>query len=135
MQQKLDSALVPSSSVSDTVYNGPKLYDFEPVTEQLVKEIYPQSSPKTCELDPIPSSLIVNCLDLLLPHKTYFINVSLMSWHFPLEFRQLFFPSLFCTWRKIMLGPFQSAYRKGHDTECALLKVVNNLLLSADGDN
>lgn len=37
--QKLNPAVVPSSSLSDTVYSGPKLCGFEPDSEQFVKKI------------------------------------------------------------------------------------------------
>lgn len=50
MRQKLDSAVAPSSSVSNRVYNGLKLCGFEPFSEQFVETICLSSSPKSPEV-------------------------------------------------------------------------------------
>ena len=42
-----------------------------------------RSSKKSCSLDPVPTSLVVECMDELLPVITLIINLSLQSGHFP----------------------------------------------------
>ena len=50
---------------------------FEKVSQLTVKECIPNSAPKSCELDPIPSKLLMECLDSILPSLTYLFNSSL----------------------------------------------------------
>ena len=40
-----------------------------------------------CELDPLPTSFLTNCLDDVLPHLTSIINDSLPSGLFPSAFK------------------------------------------------
>ena len=40
---------------------------FEKVSQLTVKECILYSAPKSCELDPIPSKLLIECLDSILP--------------------------------------------------------------------
>ena len=44
-------------------------------------------NPKSCELDPVPTACLMDCLDVLLPHITHVMNTSLSSGHFPPIFK------------------------------------------------
>ena len=44
-----------------------------------VKECIINSAPKSCELDPIPSKLLIECIDSILPSLTDLFNSSLAS--------------------------------------------------------
>ena len=60
---------------------------FRPVSEEEVGKIIRLSKPTTCLLDPIPTPLLVECLDQLLPSITNIINQSLTSGVFPSLFK------------------------------------------------
>ena len=47
-----------------------------------VRHIILRSLKKSCLLDPVPTSLVVECMDELLPIITLIINLSLQSGHF-----------------------------------------------------
>ena len=139
-----------------------------------MKECVINSAPKSCELDPIPSKLLIECLeclDSILPSLTDLFNSSLASGIFPQCFKSaLVTPilkkrcldhndlnnyrpvSILCFIAKILeklvlsqvssylnshnlYNTCQSAYRPGHSTETALLKVVNDLFLSLNKGN
>ena len=129
------------------------------------------SAPKSCDLDPIPSKLLIEYLDSILPSITDLVNSSLASGIFPQCFKSaLVTPILkkrcldhndldnyrpvsnLCFIAKILEklvlshvssclnshNPYntcQSAYRPGHSTEVALLKVFNYLFLSPNKGN
>ena len=48
-----------------------------------MKECILNSAPKSCELDPIPSKLLIECLDSILPSLIDLLNSSLASGIFP----------------------------------------------------
>ena len=52
-----------------------------------VHNILKKTAQKTCELDPLPTSLLYDNIDLLLPALTNIINRSLLSGEIPLEFK------------------------------------------------
>ena len=141
------------------------------MSQLTVKECILNSAPKSCELDPIPSKLLIECLDSILPSLTYLFNSSLASGIFPQCFKSaLVTPTLnekcldhndlnnyrpisnLCFIDKILeklvlsqvssylnshnlYNACQSAYRPGHSTETALLKVVDDLFLSLNNGN
>ena len=141
------------------------------VSQLTVKECILNSAPKSCELDPIPSKLLIECLDYILPSLTDLFNSSLASGIFPQCFKSaLVIPILkkrcldhndlnnywpvsnLCFIAKILeklvlshvssylnshnlYNTCQSAYRPGHSTETAPLKVVNDLFLSLNKGN
>ena len=49
---------------------------FQKVSQLTVKEYILNSAPKSCELDPIPSKLLIECLDFILPILTDLFNSS-----------------------------------------------------------
>ena len=122
---------------------------------------------KSCPLDPAPTSVVLQVLDVLLPVITCMINMLLESDLFAEEWRQaLVLPTLkkcgldiaYKNFRPVSNLPYvsklsereaadqlidhmtinglhfelQSAYKKHHSTESALLKVKNDILLNMD---
>ncbi|XP_072017007.1 uncharacterized protein [Amphiura filiformis] len=141
---------------------------FRAVTEEDVGSIISSSVIKSCPLDPIPSSLLKDCLESLLPSITHVVNMSLISGEMPQELKVARVVPLlkksglaseelnnyrpisnlkfmFKTIKKVaasqlnsyldennLHAPMQSAYRKYHNTETALLRVQNDLLCAVD---
>ena len=86
IRDKLDNTISADSSSPyscDTEFQRQPLAAFEPVSMDLVRTIVMKSAPKSCELDPIPTSLLLECLDPILPSLTDVINTSLSSGEFP----------------------------------------------------
>ena len=50
------------------------LVDFKPVSEGKILEILKTCQPNSCDLDPLPTSLLLECTDSLLSSLMYFIN-------------------------------------------------------------
>ena len=136
-----------------------------------MKECILISALKSCELDPIPSKLLVECLDSILLSLTDLFNSSLAFGIFPQCIKSALVTPILknkCLDRnalnnyrpvsnlcfiakileKLVLSQVssylnshnlyiacQSAYRSGHSTETALLKVVNDLFLSLNKGN
>ena len=62
---------------ADVLYNGPLLDSFQPVTPSEIIEIISSSPSKSCPLDPIPTHLFIDCLDIVIDYVTEIINHSL----------------------------------------------------------
>ncbi len=54
-----------------------QLTEFKPISEEEVMEIVTKSANKYCMLDPIPTSLIKECIHEVLPLLIRIINISL----------------------------------------------------------
>ena len=63
----------------DTSFAGNPLLTFQPVTDEFVLKIINSASAKSCELDPIPTTLLYENLYILLPTITNIINTSLIT--------------------------------------------------------
>ena len=60
---------------------------FQPLTEDDVRKLIKQSPNKQCSRDPIPTWLLKECLDSLLPVLTLLVNKSLQIGYFPEEWK------------------------------------------------
>ena len=56
---------------------------FHPVTITQLHAIMKSSKPTSCALDPIPTSLLLECLNDILPTLTHIIYTSILSGQFP----------------------------------------------------
>ena len=65
----------------------PNLSFFNPVTEEEVSKIILNSSNSFCDLDPLPTSFLKQCLPSPLPTITHNINLSLGTGFFPDKFK------------------------------------------------
>ena len=167
-------ANIASEDVTSTLVTGTTaatFSSFEKVSQLTVKECILISAPKSCQLDPIPSKLLIECLDSILRFLTDLFNSPLVSGIIPQCFKSaLVTPILkkrcldhndFNNYRPVshlcfianilkklvlyqvsaylnshnLYNTCQSAYRPGHSTETALLKVVNDLFLSLNKGN
>ena len=72
-----DSPFVPEPPFSGTVWS-----ELHAVSEEDTKKILEHITVKTCDLVPLPASLLPGCLKDLLPHFTSIINNSLSSGSF-----------------------------------------------------
>ena len=94
---KLDNMVqgLPSLPDDHTQVSPPPLIKFTPLMEEKVCELINSSVKKTCNLDPMPTSLVIDCIDMLLLIITKMINLSLESGLFTDDWKcALFLPLL-----------------------------------------
>ena len=144
---------------------------FHQVDEEEVRKIIMESPTTSCHADPIPTGLLKNCCDELLPVITKIVNLSLSTGVFPVSYKIAHVVPLLkkCNLEKENLSNYrpisnltfvskviervvskqlndylhanhlhtrtQSAYRKFHSTETAMLRVMNDMLCAVDKHN
>ena len=57
-------------------------HSFHPLSENAVSALIRKSAKKSCPLDPMPTSLVVGCLDVLLPVISRIVHLSLSCGYF-----------------------------------------------------
>ena len=148
-------------------FEGSPLTSFQPISIDETESIM-SCKTKSCELDPIPTSLLKQCKNELVPYITEMVNHSLMSGTLdpifkiaqvtpilkktglneqdPKNYRPVSnLPFISKVIEKVVLKQltshlstnnlnedFQSAYKAGHSTETALLRIANDLLQILD---
>ena len=60
-----------------------KMNVFERASEDEIKKLILSASSKSCDLDPIPTSMLKNCFDILITPITHIINISMETSTFP----------------------------------------------------
>ena len=156
---------------NDTIvesFRGKKLENIRPATIDEVKALIVSYSNKSCKLDPIPTWLLKECLDELLPLLTSIINNSLLTGVFPEQCKHAIVrpllkkhnldPEELRNYRPVsnlhfiskiiekivaqrledhlnsfsLYDPLQSAYRSGHSTENAIVKLSTDVVSNLD---
>ena len=148
----------------------PKLSEFKTLSEHEVKKLIMDFPNKQCGLDPLPISMLKECLPVLLTPITRIVNLSLSLGDLPISLKKAIIRPLLKkmglepelkNYRPVsnlsflskliekivaiqfvdhltkngLFDPFQSAYKKFHSTETALLKVQNDILIDIDNKN
>jgi hypothetical protein len=145
------------------------LDSFRPTTGAEVVKIIMSSPPKSCSLDPLPTTLLKQCLQPLTDIISKIVNKSLVTATVPESFKMAqvtplikkpsLDPSQLSNYRPVSNLPFlskvlekvvsaqlvaylsenglgeplQSAYRKQHSTETALLRIHHDILEAMSG--
>ncbi len=163
IRSEIDTQPCISQSADRFEQPGVTLSSFKPLSQDEVRKLIMKSKTTSCDLDPIPSDLLKECIDVILPILTKMVNLSLQSGVFPNEWKlALVIPlikkfgldTIFKNYRPVSNLPFvsklveraaveqdsghikihcplpdcASAYREGHSTESALLKVKADIL-------
>ena len=162
IRTELDNLGASPPSFND--YNGELFTNFQPVSEEVIRELIMHSLPKTCVLDPLPTEIVKENIDILVPVITEIVNMSLASGVVPMTFKKAVVTPLIKknnldknilkNYRPVSNLPFiskilekvvlkqcqvhlsqnnlfeinQSAYRKNHSKQTALLSVVDGLI-------
>ena len=58
------------------------------ITEDQVKNLANSSGLKTCSLDPLPASIMKDCMDVLFPVLTRMINISIETATVPVQLKE-----------------------------------------------
>ena len=130
-----------------------ELSAFSPTSENELSGIVKKIAAKSCSLDPVPASLLRYCIDDLLPiiKRTVIVSLSFNSASMPSSsknavlsplLRKLSVPRLWdlstCINQKFLSKvidlneSLQSAYKKHHSHETALILFQNDILKSID---
>jgi len=160
------TAGLPSPSISTTA--SATLSVFRPCAQADIRRIVMKSPVKSCSLDPVPTFLVREFIDVLLPYITAMVNASLKQGRLPESQKHAIVTPLLkkpgldtaelANYRPVsnltfmskiveravaqqlneflesnsLLPCCQSAYRKQHSTETAMLRIWSDVLTAAD---
>ena len=97
------------------------------MSQLTVKECILNSAPKSCELDPIPSKFLIECLDYIFPSLTDLFNSSLPSGIFPQCFKSALVTPILK--KKCLDHNDLNNYRPVSNL-CLIAKILEKLVLS-----
>ncbi|KAK6191161.1 hypothetical protein SNE40_002900 [Patella caerulea] len=156
------------SNSSQTRSLSSNFNSFNPLCVNEIVTLVRKMPSKTCSIDPMPTNLVKECIEVLAPTLLRIVNTSFQTGVFPesckraivrplikklgldKEILKNYRPVSNCTFLDKFLekaalaqlhhyfkenhlyGKFQSAYREGHSTETALLRVANDTLRALD---
>ena len=93
--EKIMKTLVPTNThPSNPVYLESEietaviLHEFMPITLDATKKLILSAAPKSCKLDPIPTSLLRNHIDVLAPVIQKIINISITNGIVPANMKE-----------------------------------------------
>ena len=86
-----DKQQASTDRVSNYIVDIVDIHASSLVLSQEVHDLVRTSGEKSCGLDPIPTKLLLDCLDVLLPIISKMINYSLENGDFPLHGKVLWF--------------------------------------------
>ena len=69
---------IPTNPVE---FTGTVFAEFQHVTEDFAKTVVQEMPQKSCDLDPIPTSVIYDCLDEIIPAVSYISLCHLVWYH------------------------------------------------------
>lgn len=134
----------------EQLYSGSEFNHFKSVSCDELPDLVSRSSLKSCMLDPIPTSVLKNCFDLLLPSHCQAISQETITWLPTMQESQTYISNLMFLSKcceKVAASQFishlrenkleeifQSAYKVGHSTESALLWVHYDVLCALDDE-
>ena len=170
-EKKIDdvrSATAGLPPPEDAMRASSSLSSFKQCTQEQVRRILMSSPVKSCSLDPVPTFIVREFIDLLLPYLTSMVNASLAQGRLPSSEKHAIVTPLLkktgldtadiTNYRPVsnltfmskvveravaiqlneyltlngLLPRCQSAYRKKHSTETAMLRVTSDFLSAAD---
>ncbi len=171
IREEIDLNQVQNSDIGNEPLNQhevtTKLEQFKPLSEREVEETIKSFPNKQCILDPLPLSMLKECLPVVLSHITRIVNLSLQLGDLPEKLKLAIIRPLLKklglelelkNYRPVsnlsflskliekiiakqfvdhlkqnkLIDPLQSAYKKFHSTETALLRVQNDILTDID---
>ena len=94
IRKELDASINSSDTATNTVPDDPvldcsqHLSEFRELFCEEVQSIIQKSAKKTCSLHPMPTFIVVACLEELLPVITRMVNSSLSLGHFPSKWKE-----------------------------------------------
>ena len=77
-----------ANSLVDAQACSAELTEFERMTEDQVKRLINSFRLKTCILDPLPASIMKDCMDVLLPVLTKMISISTETANVPVQLKE-----------------------------------------------
>jgi hypothetical protein len=173
-ENKVDAVRIETEGASPPVFqstDGTKFTRFQHTTPDQIIQLVNKSQNKHCSLDPVPTNVVKNCIDLLAPFICVLFNRSLDEGYLPqsqkvaniiphlkkrgldeadhksyrpvsnLSFISKLLERIIAQQLNDFLSStnalpaFQSAYRRNHSTETALLKVFSDVCRAIDDGN
>ena len=107
--------------------SGTVFAEFQPVTEDFVKIVVQEMPQKSCDLDRLPTSVLYDCLDEIIPIATSIMNKSLSSGIVPPSFKHALVKPLLK--KKVSLDPSCLKHYRPVSNLPFLSKVLERIVL------